>query len=174
MTSNDWTRIRRGRWTTVGLVVVAALVLLVVRLNQHHNVSRAWSLYSVGYVLPPSETQELLQTATWLRLPAQVAGLKYGGAVVHPEGARGIAFVEMLYGHMPNGFLDVSESQQPLSVGIAGRRERIGNAKASLGAVTLRGVRRDFALFQHAGNYYLVVSPQGSPSLHAAVLQLSR
>ncbi len=173
MTSNDWTRMRRGRWTTVGLIVVAAVVLLVVRLNQHQTISRAWSLYSVGYVLKVSQTQELQQTAQWLRLPAHVAGLPYGGAVVHPEGARGIAFVELLYGRMPDAFVDVSESQQPLSLGSAGRQAQIGGVKAAVGTIALRGVRRDFALFRHGGLYYLVVTPKGSPTLDSAVTQLA-
>ena len=174
MTSNDWTRMRRGRWTTVGLILVAAVVLLVLRLNQHQSISRAWSLYSVGYVLKSNETLELTQTASWLRLPKNVAGLAYGGAVVHPEGARGIAFVEMLYGRMPHDFVDVSESQQPLSLGTPGRKTSIGGVGVATGTATLRGVRRDFALFRHGGLYYLVVTPEASPRLQAAVEQLGR
>lgn len=174
MTPNDWNRMRRSRWTTVGLIVVAAVALLFFRMNQHQNVSRGWSLYSVGYVLTTDQTQELLQQASWLQLPKTLADLPYGGAVAHPEGARGIAFVELLYGRMPNAFVDVSESQTPLSVGIAGRREQIGKAAASVGSVRLRGVRRDFAIFKHGGNYYLLVTPKGSLTLRTAVTELSR
>ena len=174
MTSNDWGRMRRGRWTTVGLIVIAAVVLLFLRMNQHQNVSRAWSLYSVGYILNTHDTQELLQTASWLHLPETVAGLSYKGAVVHPEGARGIAFVELLYGRMPAAYVDVSESETPLSVGVAGRREEIGRVSVSLGTVTLRGLRRDFALFRHGGVNYLIVSPRGSHALSTAVRELSR
>lgn len=174
MTSNDWGRMRRGRWTTVLFIVVAAAVLLLMRMHQHQNVSRAWSLYSVGYVLSTHETQELLGTASWLRLPGTVAGLPYRGAVVHPEGARGIAFVELLYGRMPKAYVDVSESQTPLSVGEAGRRSDIAGVSASVGSVTLRGLRRDFALFRRGGVTYLVVAPHGAPELRAAVAELAR
>ncbi len=174
MTSHDWNSLKRGRWTTVGLIVVAAVVLILLRSNQRQNISRAWSLYSVGYVLKTSQTQELLQTAYWLRLPKSVAGLPYRGAVVHPEGARGIAFVELLYGRFPSAFVDVSESQQPLSVGDAGHAARIGQARAHVGTVRLRGVLRQFAIFRSDANYYLVVAPQGSPDFRPAVAQLGR
>ena len=174
MTSHDWNSLRRSRWTTVALIVVAAAVLLFLRSNQHQNLSRGWGLYSIGYVLTTSETPQLVQTAPWLHLPDTLAGLTYGGAVVHPEGARGIAFVELLYGSMSDRYLDVSESQTPLSVGITGHLQRFGATSARVGSVVLRGVRRQFALMRHGGVYYLVVAPAGSGDLSRAVVALAR
>jgi len=167
---------RRSRWTTVGLIVVAALVLVFVRINQHQTLSRGWSLYSIGYVLSPSETQtqELVQQAPWLNLPSSLAGLPYGGAVVHPEGTRGIGFVELLYGKMSTTYLDVAESQQPLGVGVQGHRERVAGVAVSAGDITLRGVGRQFAIFRRGGIYYLIVAPRGTPGLEAAIAQIAR
>ena len=174
MTPHDWNSLKRSRWTTVAVILVAAVVLFFLRSNQRQTLSRGWSLYSVGYILSPKQTPELTQAAPWLRLPKALASLAYGGAVLHPEGARGVAFGELLYGSMPRRYVDVVESQTPVAVGIAGRRESFGAAVAKVGAVRLRGVRRQFALFKHAGLYYVVVAPEGSAGFQPAVSQLVR
>jgi len=171
MMSNDWRSLRRNRWTTIGLVVVAAVVLLFFRFGHGQTLDRAWSLYSPGYVLKATKTadQELQNAAMFVRMPGSLADLPYAGAVVHPEGLRGVAFVELLYGRMGGSYLDVSESQTPLALGVSGHKERLGAVQANVGRIKLRGRSRSFALFRHAGLYYLVVAPPDGQVLRAGV-----
>lgn len=155
----------RRRWYLIVTVAVILLYLFLRRSPTGPNL-RGWDVFGVpGQFLNSQDRLSVRTAATFVkRIPTALAGLSYAGAILHPQGLSGLAFVELLYGKPTGPFVDVSESLSDLGVSAKTTGRTAGGVKFGIGHARFHGVERAFAVGRLGRAHVIVVTSYGSPA----------
>lgn len=160
----DFSNIHGGRWLLLlGATVVAAFLLLH-RAPAPEN-PRGWHVLGVlGSFVSPRDRAAVFAAAPYVRrIPSQVDGMRYAGAMVHGNSQGAVAFVELLYGAPRGPFVDVAQAQSPLDAAGAQGSVVVRGHRFAVGVSELGGRRLAFASGRDGSTYLLVAASARRP-----------